>query len=186
MKYSLILKKLKNILPSERFAHSLRVVKIATALALYYNIKRDKVAVAALLHDCSRFLGRKEMLKEAESLGLEIDKAERKEPKLLHAKLSEHYARQIFSIKDEEILSAIRSHTVGNTSMSLTDKIVYLADHIEEKRNFKEVERIRRLAFKNLDRAVAESLDSMIKFIGSRGLPVSKKSLESRDALKNG
>ncbi|NQU17897.1 MAG: HD domain-containing protein [Candidatus Saganbacteria bacterium] len=183
MKHTQALKKLQTILPSDRFAHSLRVVKIAKALALNYNIEGDKVALAALLHDCSRFLSPAEMLKKANSLGFIIDEVERDEPRLLHAELSAYFAQNDYGIEDPEILSAIRSHTVGNTKMSMTDKIVYLADHIEDERDYVGLEKVKSLAFKNIDLAVIESLNSMIQFIKSLGKPVFHKTIASRDNL---
>ena len=37
-----------------------------------------------------------------------------------------------FGVVDEEILSAIRWHTIGKTNMTLFEKIIFLADKIEK------------------------------------------------------
>ncbi|OGC03297.1 hypothetical protein A2276_00015 [candidate division WOR-1 bacterium RIFOXYA12_FULL_43_27] len=172
-----------------RYRHSLRVAKVARALAKHYRADAKKAEIAALLHDCSRFLTPDEMLKKAKELEWKIDKVQRKNPKLLHADLSAHFAKELFGITDPEILSAIRSHTVGSGRMSKLDKIVYLADHIEPKRDFRGVAKIRKLAFKNLDLAVIESLNSMIEFIRAEGLPIYRQTIKTRDSLlkqKNG
>ena len=178
-----IQKQLKLTLPPERFEHSIRVTKIAEQLAIHYQADNHKVQIAALLHDCSRFLDPDQMLKKAEELKFLIDPVQKKEPKLLHARLSAYFAKHQFGVSDQEILRAIESHTVGNNNMSLIDKIVYLADHIEDERNYKGIEKVKRLAFENLDQAVVESLNSMIDFIRSQDSPVHKKTIESRDRL---
>ena len=41
-----------------------------------------------------------------------------------------------FQFDDEEVVSAVRWHTTGNDNMTVTEKIVYLADYIDESRKF--------------------------------------------------
>lgn len=176
-------RELEALLPPERFKHSLRVADTAKKLAKHYGVDSEKAEVAALLHDCSRFLDPEGMLKKAEELGLAIDKIQRKNPKLLHAGLSAHFAGELFCVTDPEILSAIASHTVGNNRMSKLDKIIYLADHMEPERDFEEAEKIRKLAFENLDRAIIESLNSMIEFVKAQGLPVCQQSIDTLNSL---
>lgn len=176
-------KKLKQMLPLERFMHVLRSVKIAESIAKLHGANSRQVEVGALLHDCSRFMNPKDMLAEARRLGLKIDKIQRFEPKLLHAELSAYYARRRFGIKNQGILNAIRSHTVGNNNMSLLDKIVYLADHIEEDRNYKGVKRVKTLANKNLDQAIVESLNITIKHLIELGMPVHEQTIKTRNSL---
>ncbi len=61
----LLKEKLKRLLPQDRFEHSLRVEAAALALAHHYNVSSAKASLAALLHDCSRYLNREQMLKQA-------------------------------------------------------------------------------------------------------------------------
>ena len=51
--------------------------------------------------------------------------------KTLHAPVSAFCAQKDFGICEEEILSAIRWHTLGRTEMSTFEKIIFLADKIE-------------------------------------------------------
>lgn len=46
----------------------------------------------------------------------------------------------LFGIDDEEILDAIKYHTIGNGNMSVLSEIVYLADAIESERDWEGVE----------------------------------------------
>lgn len=172
LKREAILEKLQKTLDPERFEHSLRAEKVALALAKKYRINRQKVSLAALLHDCARRYSRKELLERAQKLGLEVDATRRLEPKLFHGEIGERIARTEFGVRDTEVLRAIRLHTTGAPGMSKLEKIIYLADHIEEGRNFPGVEKLRRLAFKNMDLAIFESTGAMIKFLLEKNLPI--------------
>ena len=81
----------------------------------------------------------------------------------------------------QEILSAISKHTVGSENMSMLEKIVYIADHIESDRRFKGVEKIRRHAFSNIDRAIAESTSLMINKLLAKGFPISEQTVRTRN-----
>lgn len=174
--------KLAELLPLERFEHSLRVEKSALELAELYNVSTAKTSIAALLHDCSRFLSREQMLKKAKSWGLKISPIEKFEPKLLHAKLSAIIANRSFKIKDKAILTAIKRHTVGAQKMSLLDKIIYLADHIEEQRDYCGVNKVKKLAHKDLNAAIAASTSSMISDLLRNDLPIFEETVKTRNA----
>lgn len=173
--------KLKKLLPEERFKHSLRVKEAALKLAERFTINKEKVATAALLHDCARYHKGKELIDAAKNFGLKVNKIEEFEPKLLHAKLSAKIAERDFDIQDKEILSAIEKHTVGHEKMNTLDKIIYLADHIEDRRDFKNVKKIRELAFKNLDAAIATSTGSMIQHLLDQDLPIFEQTIRTRN-----
>src|SRR3989339_1311160 len=142
-----IRKKLKETLDPERYEHSLRVEKAAVELAGKYGVSSEDASIAGLLHDCSRKYTKQEMLEVAKKIGLEIDPIRKLEPKLFHAEISAYLAEKEFGIKSKEVLQAIRSHTVGSANMTTLDKVVYLADHMEEGRDFIGVARIRGLAY---------------------------------------
>lgn len=176
-----IIKKLKASLDQERFEHSLRVEKTAALLAQKHNASVKLASLAALLHDCARKHSRQGLLSQARKLKLKIDPVQKFEPKLLHAELSAHLAKQDFGIKAKAILSAIRKHTLGTQRMTKLEKIVYLADHIEEGRDFSGVKKIRALAIKDLDKAVLESASNMIKYLLENDLPVHPGTIQTRN-----
>ena len=176
-----IIKKLKETLDPERFEHSLRVEKTALALGKKWGVSKNKIIPAALLHDCARRFNRGELLREARKLGLEIDPVRKFEPKLFHAEIGAYLAKRDFGIKSAEILRAIRLHTVGAAGMSKLEKIIYLADHIEEGRNFRGAKKMRGLAFKNLDLAILESTTNMIRYLLEKGLPIYLGTIQTRN-----
>lgn len=169
------------MLDPERFKHSLRVEKIALALGSKWKVRKELIIPAALLHDCGRRYQRKDLLRQATKLGLELDPIRRFEPKLFHAEISADIARKEFGIKTKEVLRAIASHTVGRPGMSKLEKVIYLADHIEEGRGFKGVEETRKLSFRDLDRAVVDSSGKMIEYLLKRRLPVFPGTVQTRN-----
>ena len=178
-----ILARLKLTLDAARFGHSIRVERVAVALGKKWGVKENLISPAALLHDCSRRYDRQGLLTQAKKIGLKIDPIRKFEPKLFHAEVSADIAKREFGIKNQQILRAIRLHTVGSPAMSPLDKIIYLADHIEEGRDFGGVDEIRKLAFKDLDRAVVASTTNMIRFLLDQGLPVYAGTVATRNSF---
>jgi len=124
-----ILDWLKANLDEERFLHSLGCAKCAADLAEKFNLDKDKAYIAGLLHDCAKCFDKDKMLKIADKINL--DEKERVNFKVLHAPVSAYVAENEFKIKDDEILSSIRWHTLGRLNMSVFEKIIFLADKIE-------------------------------------------------------
>lgn len=183
-----IIGKLKRLLDPSRFKHSLRVKEKVIQLSKNRQIDREKAVIAGLLHDCSRFMDRKRLLKLAERLKMRIDPISRLEPKLLHAPLSAYIARTRFGIKDPQVLRAISHHTLGRKNMSMLEKIVYVADHIEEGRSHTDAKRARRIAKRDIDNAIVAISSSMIRYLLHKDLPVHPGTYEVRNyyLLKHG
>jgi len=176
-----IIKRLKSLLGPDRFKHSMRVREKVLHLSKFHKINLKKARIAGLLHDVSRYMDRKGLLKFAEKIHLPIDPISRNEPKLLHAPISAHIARTEFGIKDRQILKAISSHTLGRKNMTMLEKIIYVADHVEEGRSHADAMRARKLAESDIDQAIVAISNSMIKYLQGRNLPVHPKALEVRD-----
>ncbi|MCD8250273.1 MAG: bis(5'-nucleosyl)-tetraphosphatase (symmetrical) YqeK [Lachnospiraceae bacterium] len=160
-------KEMKKSMDDSRYEHTLGVMYTSAALAMRYGYDIDKALLAGLMHDCAKCMPNAKKLKTAEKNGLEISELERKHPFMLHAKVGELLARKKYDIDDEEVLGAIRWHTTGRPDMTLLEKIVYVADYIEPKRekapNLKE---IRQLAFVDLDRALLKILEDTLGYLG--------------------
>ncbi len=159
--------KLKLMLKEERFLHSLRVRDMAEKMAEIFGADKEKARLAGLLHDNAKNMDNP--LERCRDLEVELDEYELKNPALIHAKLGEKTAMCEFGITDPEILSAIRNHTVGNSKMGLLDKIIFVADLAESGRNFPDVDKLRKLAFSDIDAAVAECVRGTIRVNQMRG-----------------
>jgi len=120
---------LKENLNEERYRHTIGVADCARELALKYNINSEKAYLAGLLHDCAKCFS-KEVSKSYFDK-VDILEEEKINYKTWHAPIGAYIAKTIFGIIDEEILSAIRWHTLGKMDMTLFEKIIFLADKIE-------------------------------------------------------
>ena len=120
---------LKENLNEERYRHTIGVANCARELALKYNINSEKAYLAGLLHDCAKCFS-KEVSKSYFDK-VDILEEEKINYKTWHAPIGDYIEKTIFGITDEEILSAIRWHTLGKMDMTLFEKIIFLADKIE-------------------------------------------------------
>ncbi len=160
-------KDLKKEMDDSRFEHTLGVMYTCAALAMRYEYDLEKAMLAGLLHDCAKCMPNAKKLKMAEKHHLEISSLERKNPFMLHAKLGAFLAKKKYDIEDEEILNAIRWHTTGRPDMTLLDKIVYVSDYIEPRRDkAPNLPKIRQLAFMDLDQALIKILEDALGYLG--------------------
>lgn len=160
-------KDLKKEMDDSRFEHTLGVMYTCAALAMRYEYDLEKAMLAGLLHDCAKCMPNAKKLKMAEKHHLEISSLERKNPFMLHAKLGAFLAKKKYDIEDEEILNAIRWHTTGRPDMTLLDKIVYVSDYIEPRRDkAPNLPKIRQRAFMDLDQALIKILEDTLGYLG--------------------
>ena len=110
------------------------------------------------------------------------DMFERTNTKLLHAKTGSAVAKEIFG-ENDAVCGAIYWHTTGKANMTLLEKILYLADYIEPNRVFDGVQKVRDLAFQDLDEALLLGLNMAMDELVREGKPLGQRSLEARDYL---
>lgn len=124
---------LKNCLSEERFIHTLGVKEEAIELANRYGLDPKKAELAGVLHDNAKCMTNDELRKFIEDNIPDIDKNELKNYKTLHAPVGAYLAKVKFGVEDDEIISAIRWHTLGRVNMTTFEKIIFLADKIEKR-----------------------------------------------------
>lgn len=152
--------------PASRVNHILRVEQMAVELASLYNEDREKAAMAGLMHDLAKYFKPQRLLEMARLEGLEVDAVMEATPHLLHAEVSAIVARDVFGVKDEEVLQAIANHTLGRPGMSLLSSIVFLADSLEPGRgDTLELQALRLMSKQNIYQAVWKNCDYTIKFL---------------------
>ncbi len=158
-------KRLHNVLTPKRFRHTQGVAEEAVRLAQRYNGDIDKAYLAGLLHDCAKCYTDEEKLRMCEEYNVPLDKILKKQPDLAHSFLGAALAKAEYGIKDEDIINAICYHTTGRADMSLLEKIIYIADYIEPNReSFPGLEKIRELAYTDIDKAVEYALHNTIDY----------------------
>ncbi len=176
----MIRKKLKEKLKPSRYEHTLSVSFTCMALAMRYGYPLDKAELAGLLHDCAKRYDDQTILELCEKHGIEVTPAERLALPVLHAKYGAWMAEHRFDVQDREILDAIACHTTGKPDMGLLDKILFVADFIEPRRNQAEnLPDMRRLAFIDLDEALFQILEGMLAYLEREGQYIDSMSQET-------
>ena len=169
-----ILDWLKNNLNEKRYEHSVGTAECARNLAIKYSLDAEKAYIAGLLHDCAKCFPNEKLLSIIDE-NLNIEQEEKINYKTLHAPVSAYVAQKTFGITDEEILSAIRWHTLGQVHMTDFEKIIFLADKIEERtRENWYAQPIRALLTENdgLNKAILQCYKQTIKSLVDRDLRI--------------
>ena len=169
-----------------RYAHVLRVARMAEALARAHGADPLQARTAGLLHDLARLYPAERLLRECAERGMAIDAFERAQPVVLHARLGAELARERFGADDPAVLSAIRKHTLADAVMSPLDKVVYLADGLEPGRDFADRAALAALAFCDLDAAMRAVLASSIAYLRERGLAIAPQTLAAAETFGAG
>lgn len=143
----------KEKVSEKRFKHILGVEQAALTLAKANDVDLEKASVAALVHDYAKECSAEEFKR--------IIKEKQLDPDLVnwnnfiwHGVIGAEIIKDELQITDDEILNAIRRHTVGAPEMTKLDKVIYVADYIEDGRDFPGVVEAREVAKKDLDEAV--------------------------------
>lgn len=173
-------KYLKEHLKPARYQHVMGVKKAAVALGEKYDYDLNACTMAALYHD---------ILKEEDKTSLESFIHRHGETpgesihswRTMHAQAGAIFAKEVAGVEDEDILNAIRYHTTGRKGMGMLEKIIFMADYIEEGRSFNGVDKVRKLAFKDLDLAMLKSLDLSLINLIQKGNYIMPSSLETRN-----
>lgn len=182
-------KRLKLKLDKERYEHTVGVMYTAGALAMRYEYDVKTAMLAGLMHDCAKCIPNDKKLAMCEKNNINVSDLEKANPFLLHAKLGAFLAMHKYNIRDKEIISAILNHTTGRPNMELLDKIIFVADYIEPRRDRAPcLMEIRKLAFTELDSAMYEILKDTLGYLNGRTNeidPMTQRAFEYYDRLIN-
>ena len=190
------------ILSEKRMKHVLGVEHMAFRLGLLFFWGDDEsmniLAAAALLHDVTKELS------DAEQLAILADHSVKPLPEELasmptvHALTAALIIPEIFpEFADQRLIDAVRYHTTGKAGMSLYEKIIFLADYIEETRTYSACIELREDFFsanpvkmteeerhRHLDRAVLKAMENTLSHLREKGTPIHPATLEAYDDLK--
>lgn len=190
-----------NYMSEKRYAHTVAVEDMASRMAKYLCPEKTNILrAAALLHDITKELTADEHIKICESLGVSYDSDNVAAKKTFHAMTAAAKIRVDYPLfADEEIIGAVRYHTTGREGMTLSEKIIYLADYIDDTRKFPECIFLREMFWgadienmtmeerlEHLDRVVLKSLDITISDLIDGGKVINRDTVAARNyILKN-
>ncbi|MBE6588906.1 MAG: HD domain-containing protein [Ruminococcaceae bacterium] len=185
-------------LSPRRAHHTLAVEEMTARLcALFCPAYVPQMRAAALLHDLTKEKSPAEQEALCVSLGLPVSASDQCSPKLFHARTAAALIPVEFpDFDDPVIVSAVRWHTTGHGGMTLTEKLLYLADYIDESRTFENCVLLRRYFFgaypdrlseeerlELLRRTLLMSYDMTIKDLMAEGKPIAADTVAARNEL---
>ena len=162
-------KYLKENLSQKRYTHSLNVAEECRKLARKYGEDPDKAYFAGLLHDICKEIPDEQQKKLVIESGFSVCREELDTKSLWHAIAGAYFIKTHFSVEDIDILNSVRFHTVGRAGMTRLEEIVYLGDLISADRDYKDVDKMRKIAYTSLNSAMLEAFEYSIKSVVKKG-----------------
>ena len=171
-----------SLLNPNRVRHVLGCRDTAVALAERWGADVTDAARAGILHDITKAIDGPLQLTLCDAYGKLLDDFSKRYPRTLHALTGSMVAQRIFG-ENPAVVSAIESHTTGKANMTLLEKIIYVAAYREPNRDFPGVEKLRELAFSDLDGALKLGLEMTLEHLKAQGAEVSPASRSALDWL---
>ena len=171
-----------SLLNPNRVRHVLGCRDTAVALAERWGADVTDAARAGILHDITKAIDGPLQLTLCDAYGKLLDDFSKRYPRTLHALTGSMVAQRIFG-ENPAVVSAIESHTTGKANMTLLEKIIYVADYMEPNRDFPGVQKLRELAFSDLDGALKLGLEMTLEHLKAQGAEVSPASRSALDWL---
>ena len=164
-------------LSEKRLSHSIRVKEMAKILHNHHGGDKDIIYKAALLHDIAKEQSPESLSKLSITLPEESSSLWEKYPSVWHSYAGPLLINHLFKFNNEKVDSAVTLHTTGSHTMTLEDKIIFVADTIEPNRTYKERSAIEAIAKKDLDTAIGYIQYFTISKLLSKRKPIHPESI---------
>lgn len=174
---------LRKYLDDRRYMHSIEVMNLSMELAEKYGEDIYRAQVAGLLHDCAKCLSYDKMVEKSIEYNADVDDLMLAGGVLLHGPVGARMARYIFGIDDFDVLMAIKYHSTGRKDMTMLDKIIYIADYIEPGRAFSGINKVRKMVYIDIDRAVLMAIDNTLDYILAEGKLIHPYTIDARNGI---
>lgn len=185
MKIEKIRQELKKRITEKRYIHTLGVEEKAMELAKKYGIDENLVRVASILHDVAKNMSVQELVEISErNFGDELSKEDLEIIEILHGFVGSLIAKNEFGIENQEILDAIKYHTIGKKELSMIGRIVYIADAIEKNRDYPNVKYLRECVENDLNFGIIEEIRLKVEYLEKCGGKLHRNTLEMKEWLE--
>ncbi len=160
-------------LTQKRLIHTANVCALALSKAKELGLNEQKVLTTATLHDCAKYISPESVQGFVLPKGVPSP--------VVHAFLGAHIAQQELGICDQEIIDAIRYHTSGKAQMSTLGKLIFVADMLEEGRDYQGVDKLRALFSGDIEVCFRECLREELVHLLNKKQPIYKETLMAYD-----
>ncbi|AEH50665.1 bis(5'-nucleosyl)-tetraphosphatase (symmetrical) YqeK [Pseudothermotoga thermarum] len=172
-----------HFLTPSRYNHAMKCVEFGLKLAEIHKIDKQKVEISCLAHDLFRDFPPNILLKLASRYGIVINDYELVNPVLLHGKVAAKYLERRYQLRDEKLLLAVAYHTSGHKDFDEVGKILFLADSLEESRDYESVQELRKLAMEDLKEGLLKTLANKICYAIQRSYLLLPETIEMWNEL---
>jgi predicted HD superfamily hydrolase involved in NAD metabolism len=191
-----------SVLSEKRMKHVLAVEDMAFRIGLLFYRNDSEtlnlLRAAALLHDVTKELTDEEQLAILSDHSVKPLPEDLASMPTIHALTAALIIPERFpEFADERLIDAVRYHTTGREGMSLIEKIIFLADYIDETRTYPSCVALREEFFgadpasmsddervKHLDRAALASIENTLSYLESKERCIHPLTLAARADLK--
>lgn len=177
-----IIEFVKERLSQKRFNHCLGTMNMCEKLAKIYSADVEKAKKIGVSHDLAKEMTNDEYLSYMKENGIKLSDEEMEMPFLFHGIVGADIAKKKLGF-DDEMCEAICHHTTSKPNMTILQKILYVADKVEEGRTYSDVDFYRNLAYKDIDECVVKIIDFQISDDIKREIPIPRISVESRNFI---
>jgi len=182
----------------KRFLHTVAVEQMVARLCEMFCPEHTMpMRAAALLHDVTKELGTEEQQRLCQKYGLPVTAQDLLAPKTFHARTAAaRIQHEMPQFSDPMIVDAVRWHTTGRKGMTLTEKLLYLADYIDDSRSFENCVILRRYFWganpQSMDAdarlallrdTLILSYDMTVRDLLAEGTPIAEDTVEARNEL---
>lgn len=189
-----LLDRVKKAVSEKRFFHTLSVEREAVRLAKILSLSKEEIreiSLAALYHDLTKEWS---LEKSVSFLNEDLSGFEKYEP-VLHGKTAAKIAKEE-GFLSRDAVNAIAFHTTGRPGMTTTEKILYFADYVEEKRTAKSCQKMRAYFYENLpeeekdrkdflDHCIIKVMENTNDYLRKMNIPVHPLGEQALEDLKN-
>ncbi len=173
-----LIEQIRNQMSEKRLNHVLGVERMAIRLAKENGVALEQASIAALVHDYAKERSDSEMIQIIKEQKFDQDLLVFGNP-IWHGIVGAYLIEHELGITDPEIIEAVKLHTTGAKKMSQLAKVIYVADYVEEGRDFPLVEEARKIAFENLDQAVAFETKHTLAYLVNKEVKIYPKTIET-------
>lgn len=189
---------LKKTLSEKRVAHILSVEREVLRMAGLFGLDKEEtldLQIAALLHDVTHEKTTEEQQALFALYGLPFTFDDAHSPAVVHQTTGALLALDLYGVSPR-CAKAIACHTTGKEDMSLLDKLLCLADFIEEQRQYPACIELRSYfyaafpssptaALAHLDNCMMRYLENTVSHLEEKGAFIHPQTLAARNFLKN-
>lgn len=146
------------------YDHMEYAANMAVEISDHYTLNSEDAYLTGILHDIGRLIDKEEYLEILSEYAVAVTDQEKQVLDLLHAKVSEVIAREVFKIKSEAVSQGILSHSTLRKNPSDFEKIIFIADKLSWA-DEELVEQIEETVLQNLNVTCYKTLAWLIEHI---------------------